>query len=329
MHSPHPAQGEPEAGRDGRGLASFGIFPIDYSIWNTVGTSASCNNVIINAMKHSLDKQAITGGIVQHPMRPTTFRDCSFLGLLQYSKYCIFLSGMFDIKRKIKGAVRRMVCACNAPVVQHVHTTAQVATLAPNELLAGRAALVTGGTSGIGFAIAEAFLNSGARVVICGRNEQRNADAVATLKKRTGENRPVASITLDTMKCDEFEDAVRRAVDVLGQPIDILVNNAGRLGGNIRSSSPAEFDEVLSTNLRGSFFLSRVVAKQMVQNQVRGNILNITSSSSLRPANSAYTLSKWGMRALTLGLAKSLIPHGIVVNAIAPGPTADAPCHNR
>ena len=60
----------------------------------------------------------------------------------------------------------------------------------------------------------------------------------------------------------------------------------------------------------------------MKDNNIRGNILNIASSSSLRPATSAYALSKWGVRGLTLGLAKSLAPYGIVVNGIAPGPTA-------
>ena len=79
---------------------------------------------------------------------------------------------------------------------------------------------------------------------------------------------------------------------------------------------------MLNTNLQGTAFMSRIVAKYMIANHIRGNILNIASSSSLRPANSAYTLSKWGIRGLTLGLAKTLIPHGIVVNGIAPGPTA-------
>lgn len=79
---------------------------------------------------------------------------------------------------------------------------------------------------------------------------------------------------------------------------------------------------MLDTNLKGTAFLSRTVARYMIENKIQGNILNIASSSSLRPAISAYTLSKWGIRGLTLGLAKALIPYGIVVNGIAPGPTA-------
>ena len=77
----------------------------------------------------------------------------------------------------------------------------------------------------------------------------------------------------------------------------------------------------MDTNLSGTFFLSKIVAKNMILNNIKGNILNIASSSSLRPADSAYNISKWGIRGLTLGLAKSLVPHGIIVNGIAPGPT--------
>lgn len=68
--------------------------------------------------------------------------------------------------------------------------------------------------------------------------------------------------------------------------------------------------------------MSQIVAKKMINNRVKGNILNIASSSSLRPGTNAYTLSKWGIKALTEGLAKKFISDNIVVNGIAPGPTA-------
>lgn len=93
-------------------------------------------------------------------------------------------------------------------------------------------------------------------------------------------------------------------------------------GGGITNTTEEEFDRILSTNLKSVFFLSKMIAAEMVRNGVRGHILNIASSSSLRPAISAYTLSKWGIRGLTQGLAKMLAPHGIVVNGLAPGPTA-------
>ncbi len=88
------------------------------------------------------------------------------------------------------------------------------------------------------------------------------------------------------------------------------------------NATEEEYDKVMDTNLKGAFFLSQMAGKYFVENKIRGNILNIASASSLRPADSAYTLSKWGLRALTLGLAKSLGEYGITVNGIAPGPTA-------
>lgn len=94
------------------------------------------------------------------------------------------------------------------------------------------------------------------------------------------------------------------------------------LGAVIPNATEEDYDNVLETNLKGAFFLSQAVGKYMKDNKIKGNILNIASSSSLRPAVSAYTLSKWGLRGLTLGLAKVLAPYGITVNGLATGPTA-------
>ena len=100
------------------------------------------------------------------------------------------------------------------------------------------------------------------------------------------------------------------------------MNNAGVLGAHISNATEEEYDSVLDTNLKGPFFLSKLFGAYLKQNGIEGNILNIASSSSVRPAASAYTLSKWGIRGLTLGLAKAFAPYGIVVNGLAPGQTA-------
>lgn len=203
-----------------------------------------------------------------------------------------------------------------------VYTTANIVTLAPNELLKSRFALITGGTSGIGFAIAKLFLNSGASVCITGRSQERIDDACNKLKLSVPESKDhIYGIVLDNQEVSAFPSTIDRIIGIEGK-IDILVNNAGILGGNISESTEKEYDTVLDTNLKGTFFLSRIVGKYMISNQIKGNILNIASSSSLRPANSAYTISKWGIRGLTSGLAKSLAPYGITVNGVAPGPTA-------
>lgn len=199
--------------------------------------------------------------------------------------------------------------------------TPTIVTLAPNELLKGRCALITGGTSGIGFCIAKAFLDSGATVIITSRNDERLKISCEKLAESYKER--IFGIVLDNTKVNTFEQAFQSAISLVGgQHIDILVNNAGVLGGHIRTTSVAEYDNVMDTNLRGVFFLSQLFGKYMKENRIEGNILNIASSSSLRPAVSAYTLSKWGIRGLTLGLARALAPYGITVNGIAPGQTA-------
>ena len=104
--------------------------------------------------------------------------------------------------------------------------------------------------------------------------------------------------------------------------IDIVVNNAGVLGTSFGRTTEEDYEMVMQTNLRGTYFLSQIAAHYMKDNGIQGNILNVASSSSLRPAASVYTLSKWGIRGLTKGMARVLTKYGITVNGIAPGPTA-------
>ena len=204
----------------------------------------------------------------------------------------------------------------------NVHVTVKVVTLAPNRLLEGRVALVTGGTSGIGFHIAKAFLNSGATVTITGRDEGRMKRACDELRSSAEPGGKIHGYLLDNTDTGRFAHAIDEVSSHCGAAIDILVNNAGVLGGNISDADEKQYDLIMDTNLKGAFFLSQAVGRYMKANNIAGNILNIASSSSFRPASSAYTVSKWGLRGLTLGLAKSFAPYGIVVNGVAPGPTA-------
>lgn len=96
------------------------------------------------------------------------------------------------------------------------------------------------------------------------------------------------------------------------------------MGGFFGNVDSATIDKVLDTNIKGVFLLSQIVAKHMRDNGIKGNILNIASSSSLRPAAWPYSISKWGIRGMTLGMAKTLIADGIVVNGLAPSRTATA-----
>lgn len=223
-----------------------------------------------------------------------------------------------NIKSKVKHVISFLLHG------EPKQVTANVVSLNPSELLKNRCALITGGTSGIGYAIAESFLKAGmSAVVITGRNQLKIDETCSKLSKYRG---ACLGFVMDNTKIDTFAstfDKMQNALKEkgLGQ-IDVLVNNAGVLGAVLPNADEATYDAVLDTNLKGVFFLSQLIGKYFKENNIKGNILNIASSSSLRPAQSAYTISKWGIRGLTLGLAKCLAPYGITVNGVAPGPTA-------
>lgn len=223
---------------------------------------------------------------------------------------------MGNIKKLLKQIYRALLYPLRKKV------TAQIVTLAPNELLNGRTAVITGCTSGIGLAIAKAFLNAGANVVAIGRNKEKLEKTVKELTQIVQNDSKVYSYVLDVMETDKLENAVQDIITIIpNHQIDILVNNAG-LGGASSATEMEEYDIVMNTNLKAVYFLSRYVAKHMIKERIEGNILNIASSSSIRPAAGVYGLSKWGVRGFTEGLAKMLIKHNIVVNAVGPCGTA-------
>ncbi len=228
------------------------------------------------------------------------------------------------ITHKLKKFVQ--IILNNLPVPSRKFTV-QAVTLSPNRLLNGRTAFITGGTSGIGYHIAKAFLNSGANVIITSRKKENLEKACSDLEQNGLFTNCVFGILMDNTDIKSFQKCFDDSLYLITKSgrsnhIDILVNNAGVLGAHFPNATEEQFDLVMDTNLKAAFFLSQLFGNYYKQNKIEGNILNIASSSALRPANSAYTISKWGIRGLTLGLAKSLTPYGITVNAIAPGPTA-------
>lgn len=187
--------------------------------------------------------------------------------------------------------------------------------------LQNRVALVTGGSSGIGYAIAKSFLKNGAEVIIVGKNKEKLEQAKDKLILETDcEKSRVELLAVNISAVSEIESVFRQFLQT--KRIDIFVNNAGINGGRVFPyTSEEDYDRVLETNLKGMYFISQEVAKYMVESKIKGNILNITSSSAVRPGISPYIISKWGERSLTLGMAKKYLPYGIIVNGLAPGPT--------
>lgn len=201
--------------------------------------------------------------------------------------------------------------------------TAQISYLAPNEMLVGRCALITGGTSGIGYEIAKAFIRSGASCIITGRQQNKIEKACDSIINELHCEDRVFGVSMDITKVGEMTVKFKEVLSLSpSKKIDILVNNAGVVGGEIKDCDEEKYDQILDTNLKGVFFLSQLVARYFKENGIEGNILNIGSSSSLRPATSAYTITKNAIYGFTRGLAKVLAPYGITVNGIAPGPTA-------
>ena len=188
-----------------------------------------------------------------------------------------------------------------------------------SKLLKGKVALITGGSSGIGFAMAESFLKSGAKVIIAGTNEEKLRSCCEKLAEVN-----LSYIVINVKDVKTMSEKVKTAAAMFPEHrIDILVNSAGVVNkSDFLDMSEQEYDNIMDTNAKGTFFMSQAVAKYMIENRIKGHILNVTSSSALRPAWTPYQMSKWAVRGFTLGAADKLLPYGIVVNAIAPGPTA-------
>ncbi|MDF1610185.1 SDR family NAD(P)-dependent oxidoreductase [Hoeflea sp. YIM 152468] len=183
--------------------------------------------------------------------------------------------------------------------------------------VSGTTVLVSGGSRGIGLAMAEAFAREGARVIISGRNE-------ATLAAICEAAQPTP-FAMRYHSCDvAVPEAIAACVDAVAKDcggIDTLINCAG-----VNKRMPAldytaaEYDEIMATNLRGAFFMAQAVGRQMVQ-QGGGSQINIDSLSTHAALSqiAPYSMSKSGLSSMTRTLAMEWGKHGVRVNAVAPG----------
>ncbi|MDO5568640.1 MAG: SDR family oxidoreductase [bacterium] len=181
--------------------------------------------------------------------------------------------------------------------------------------LENKVAIVTGGAKGIGFAIAEAYLEEGAYVVICDLTDELLNNA----KEKLNNNDRLLTIRTDVTSSSDVRNMVEQVIDKY-KKIDILVNNAGIVQAkSILETTDEEYERVLNVNATGTFRCIREVGKHMIKNG--GSIINTSSMISLYGGvmQVAYTASKFAINGITETCAKELGRYNIRVNAVAPG----------
>lgn len=178
-----------------------------------------------------------------------------------------------------------------------------------------KTALITGGSSGIGYAIASRFLQEGYQTIITGRNAKKLKKAAAEL------GGCCTGIQFDMNWLDKIPELIRK-IQIQYGGIDVLVNNAGiNQKKSLLEVSDAEFECIVKTNQTSIFAMSREVLKIMLKQEERGAIIHISSMAAHYgiPGVVSYTASKSALEGITRAMAVELSPHGIRVNCVAPG----------
>jgi NAD(P)-dependent dehydrogenase (short-subunit alcohol dehydrogenase family) len=188
--------------------------------------------------------------------------------------------------------------------------------------LSGQVALVTGGSRGIGKAIGKKLAQLGAAVSLCGRDPKVLESAARELREISS---LVLAVPANVIHPEEVANLVKTTEEKLG-PITLLVNNAG-IGnpgfGTIQEKTESDWDEVMSTNLKSVFLMTKAVVPGMIARR-RGDIINISSLAGKNTfaGGGIYCASKWGLQGLTGCMAEDLRGYGIRVSAICPGSVA-------
>jgi 3-oxoacyl-[acyl-carrier protein] reductase len=183
--------------------------------------------------------------------------------------------------------------------------------------LSGKVAVVTGGSRGIGRAVAVAFAREGVTVVVCSRNLDSNNETAESIRSEGGS---AFAYQVDVTNADSVSALVNGVLEQFGR-IDILVNNAGVTADNLLlRMKEDDWDQVIDTNLKGTFNCTKAVARTMIK-QHSGKIINVTSVVAMmgNPGQANYCAAKAGIIGFTKSVARELASRNITVNCVAPG----------
>lgn len=184
----------------------------------------------------------------------------------------------------------------------------------PSEQFKGKKVLITGGSSGFGFQMAKDFIAQGAEVMITGRNPQKLGEAKDKIS-----NARLHTIVWDQSDCNSIINKFNEVISEL-RGLDVAINNAGVWNNtDWHTVDESEYDKIVDINTKGLYFLCKAEVDYFRKNNIPAKIINITSIEGNRPSFLPYSISKWGAKCLTEGLAKEVAQFGIQVNAIAPG----------
>jgi len=184
--------------------------------------------------------------------------------------------------------------------------------------LQGRVALVTGGSRGIGAAVAQALASAGAALAVCARNGEAAATTAAAIVAQGGQAFGAAA---DVSRAADAERVVAGCVERFGR-LDILVNNAGiTRDGLVLRMKDEDWSDVLAVNLNGAFYCARAALRPILKQKQSGRVINVGSvvGSTGNPGQANYVASKAGLVGLTKALSKEVASRGVTVNAVAPG----------
>lgn len=195
-------------------------------------------------------------------------------------------------------------------------TYVSVSFVNPSNRYLGKKVFISGGSEGLGRAMAEAYLREGAEVIVTGRSSEK----LEKFKEEIN-NPKLYLITWDATDFNNYQKRFEDVISTIGY-IDIFVNNVG--GGMSKYEQWYQYsgevlDRTFQMNSKSMFLMCQMEGQYMINNHIKGNILNISSIAGYQSLFDPYAVSKWGVHSLTGGLAKILIKHDIVVNGIAPG----------